>query len=27
MMVGFFNLEFPADMPVEAILQHTVASN
>jgi type 1 glutamine amidotransferase len=22
MMVGFFNLEFPADMPVEQILQH-----
>jgi type 1 glutamine amidotransferase len=25
MMVGFFNLEFPADMPVEDILQRTVA--
>jgi hypothetical protein len=27
MMVGFFNLEFPADMPVEGILQHTAARN
>ncbi|MGO4880421.1 MAG: thiol-disulfide isomerase [Bryobacteraceae bacterium] len=27
MMVGFFNLEFPASLPVESILQRTVATN
>jgi len=27
MMVGFFNLEFPADMQVQEILQHPVARN